>query len=1082
MSVFEPTAVLATLKSLEAPSKQASFAREWTVNVEKRAQQWEKNRSKSSQSVNTDQLLWDAHIVEYVNYMHEKRKVKGAGSPKILRPEIPLYGPRFMPPTPFHSTIRQISPQIEPKIFYIKPLNIVHPFYYSELRRCPRNSHHKPTWKGWTGAGPREVHGMFREERALGFQLRCPDCASGAGSKSENKAEEESDEILEEETVRVCTSTTNAIFWEKWQHYEIPRGIPHFSKCCALTHELYDFIVEVRPSLTSGGMAEHIKQLHLTEYHKNCLDYVKLYELQGNTPFKPLALKAFSSPFDTSGYDGTSITDDLITDIFCNFTETTRHEESAEYLQTLSVLLFDHTFRTARKANIISSDGDLSNPLKGGLFNVINEDNEIVYWSMANDEINESLQGLKQRYTQLDEPDPDEAIADNCCHIESAVKPAFPHTHVGMDVYHFVHRYTDTLSDGTKNPKYTLVAADLTNAILKVQAKNSPTGMAEYRSAEEQTQCTTLGNITVHEEQMKHVRKGCLTRTRNDIRSDGSRIEGTHKGWNSLQRAQPSGLVMMTALGSDFVLRRNLRTAWSRRGNSDFRPLTRTFVDETYGSHHIRLVNQYIQSFNALLSRSINKTENGKIAQLPALRLIHSGEKFGLVCSEHPLTFGGLFVIKTEFDEDIIPGAELEPEVICEVEPGMATSFATLPSAGPSALETISNVKTVITSMPESSGNWSVDINDPNLITMDLDESEQLSHLTSLSTVAGKRKAIALENHLDVKKPRLATSISSPIHPFFSLASASAPLPAPSSFPNTPVAQKTDVSDLIAPLPLPPSEPMSSTAPNGPKLSRSQIFFQLHTEIHPDSLIIKGDDQFFLFMDMREGLKWTSFGMTPNKWVTATTVYNQRLSASQPNAVPKTPRALLKKLAEVEEIIHNKIAKNDFTSHSGQGSERFWKRHCYSVSLTKPGNESSSRKQATCQQCGRILYLGPTNSSENHKRLICSDGAPQKSKVPILYPQPDGIFTRGKEFHALTFLSKVRELYGLMASHSGTQDVPMEYWAFAELFISNMKQGKDGDFLFNLSCLGNIALAPNTPGSILVTIDDIQYLRVSSLR
>ncbi|KAF9053988.1 hypothetical protein BDP27DRAFT_1454507 [Rhodocollybia butyracea] len=1013
MSVFEPAAVLATLKSLEAPSKQASFAREWTVNVEKRAQQWEKNRSKSSQSVNTDQLLWDAHIVEYVNYMHEKRK-------------------NFVPVPEIH-TINQLG----------------------------------------------------KDGLALVLE-------SGAGSKSENKAEEESGEILEEETVRVCTSTTNA----KWQHYEIPRGIPHFSKRCALTRELYDFIVEVHPSLTSGGMAEHIKQLHLTEYHKDRLDYVKLYELRGNTPFKPLALKAFSSPFDTSGYDGTSITDDLITDIFCNFTETTRHEESAEYLRTLSgrVLSFDHTFRTARKANIISSDGDLSNPLKGGLFDVINEDNEIVYWSMANDEINESLQGLKQRYTQLDEPDPDEAIADNCCHIESAVKPAFPHTHVGMDVYHFVHRYTDTLSDGTKNPKYTLVAADLTNAILKVQAKNSPTGMAEYRSAEEQTQKLSLVYDTwehnggvwtsrtkkVHEEQMKHVRKGCLTRTRNDIRSDGSHIEGTHKGWNSLQRAQPSGLVMMTALGSDFVLRRNLRTAWSRQGNSDFRPLTRTFVDETYGSHHIRLVNQYIQSFNALLSRSINKTENGKIAQLPALRLIHSGEKFALVCSEHALTFGGLFVIKTEFDEDIVPGAELEPEVICEVEPGMATSFATLPSAGPSALETISNVKTVITSMPESSGQ--LDINDPNLITMDLDESEQLSHLTSLSTVAGKRKAIAPENHSDVKKPRLATSISSPIHPFFSLASASAPLPAPSSFPNTPVAQKTDVSDLIAPLPLPPSEPMSSTAPNGPKLSRSQIFFQLHTEIHPDSLIIKGDDQFFLFMDMREGLKWTSFGMTPNKWVTATTVYNQRLSASQPNAVPKTPCALLKKLAEVEEIIHNKIAKNDFTSHSGQGSERFWKRHCYSVSLTKPGNESSSRKQATCQRCGRILYPGPTNSSENHKRSICSDGAPQKSKVPIPYPQPDGIFTRGKEFHALTFLSKVRELYGLMASHSGTQDVPMEYWAFAELFISNMKQGKDGDFLFNLSCLGNIALAPNTPGSILVTIDDIQYLRVSSLR
>ncbi|KAF9078570.1 hypothetical protein BDP27DRAFT_1459815 [Rhodocollybia butyracea] len=166
---------------------------------------------------------------------------------------------------------------------------------------------------------------MFREERALGFQLRCPDCASGAGSKSENKAKEESGEILEEETVRVCTSTTNAIFWEKWQHYEIPRGIPHFSKRCALTRELYDFIVEVHPSLTSGGMAEHIKR--------------ELFTILG---ILVLISKSQSR-----------------------------------------VLSFDHTFRTARKANIISSDGDLSNPLKGGLFDVINEDNEIVYWVSA---------------------------------------------------------------------------------------------------------------------------------------------------------------------------------------------------------------------------------------------------------------------------------------------------------------------------------------------------------------------------------------------------------------------------------------------------------------------------------------------------------------------------------------------------------------------------------------------------------------------------------------------------------------------------------------------------------------------------
>ncbi|KAJ7659690.1 hypothetical protein DFH06DRAFT_935341, partial [Mycena polygramma] len=56
--------------------------------------------------------------------------------------------------------------------------------------------------------------------------------------------------------------------------------------------------------------------------------------------------------------------------------------------------------------------------------------------------------------------------------------------------------------------------------------------------------------------QMQHVRKGCLARPREDISSDGSRIEGSHKEWNSIQRSFASGLEMQTALGHDFVLHR----------------------------------------------------------------------------------------------------------------------------------------------------------------------------------------------------------------------------------------------------------------------------------------------------------------------------------------------------------------------------------------------------------------------------------------------------------------------------------------------------------------------------------------------
>ena len=37
-------------------------------------------------------------------------------------------------------------------------------------------------------------------------------------------------------------------------------GVPYFMKCCAITRELYDLIVELRPSSTSAGLAENIKR------------------------------------------------------------------------------------------------------------------------------------------------------------------------------------------------------------------------------------------------------------------------------------------------------------------------------------------------------------------------------------------------------------------------------------------------------------------------------------------------------------------------------------------------------------------------------------------------------------------------------------------------------------------------------------------------------------------------------------------------------------------------------------------------------------------------------------------------------
>lgn len=148
-----------------------------------------------------------------------------------------------------------------------------------------------------------------------------------------------------------------------------------------------------------------------------------------------------------------------------------------------------------------------------------------------------------------------------------------------------------------------------------------------------------------HQDQLAHVMKGCLARTRDDVRSDGSRIEGSHKGWNSLQRSFASGLVLILALGHDFVLRRNCRISINNKPS--------LFALSTHGSHHIRLINHAARLSNTLVSKE--KTDTGSVPLLPELQTVNSGEEFGLVSSDYATSFRGLIEIKEEVKDEYIP-------------------------------------------------------------------------------------------------------------------------------------------------------------------------------------------------------------------------------------------------------------------------------------------------------------------------------------------------------------------------------------------------------------------------------------------
>ena len=173
--------------------------------VAARVKGWLKNAS--NQCPLPEQLEWEANIIKNVKFIHNKTRVHGNTSkdaiPASLDKPIPLLGPQFVPPPYLYYQKHQTVPKIEPILAHLKPLNVIHPFYYAEISSCPRCGSINTYWNGWNAKGSREVHRINREEAALGFQLRCKECW-GDG--------------------QFCVATTNPVFWESWEHWKVPHN------------------------------------------------------------------------------------------------------------------------------------------------------------------------------------------------------------------------------------------------------------------------------------------------------------------------------------------------------------------------------------------------------------------------------------------------------------------------------------------------------------------------------------------------------------------------------------------------------------------------------------------------------------------------------------------------------------------------------------------------------------------------------------------------------------------------------------------------------------------------------------------
>jgi len=235
-SVFEPKTVIAILKnsSIVPTNEKKGFESNWIkavcclalkihadvhfLQVDGRVKAWLKHRGQGTKESSTlcAQLEWEAHVVEYVSRIYKETKSHGNAKLAVSRSlprDIPLLGPRFLPPAYLHEQKRQQNPRIEPMTAYLKPLNIIHPFYYDNIARCPQCASTDTRWSSWTPTGHRDLHGMYEEETALGYQLICKQCESRF---SRTTGQEANDDGM------YCFATTNFIFWEKWHYCEIP--------------------------------------------------------------------------------------------------------------------------------------------------------------------------------------------------------------------------------------------------------------------------------------------------------------------------------------------------------------------------------------------------------------------------------------------------------------------------------------------------------------------------------------------------------------------------------------------------------------------------------------------------------------------------------------------------------------------------------------------------------------------------------------------------------------------------------------------------------------------------------------------
>ncbi|KAJ7097443.1 hypothetical protein C8R44DRAFT_748545 [Mycena epipterygia] len=110
----------------------------------------------------------------------------------------------------------------------------------------------------------------------------------------------------------------------------------------------------------------------------------------------------------------------------------------------------------------------------------------------------------------------------------------------------------------------------------------------------------------------------------------------------------------------------------------------------------------------------------------------------------------------------------------------------------------------------------------------------------------------------------------------------------------------------------------------------------------------------------------------------------------------------------------------------------------------------------------------------NHK-IIHREGADLK---------PEGVFTKGTQFHPLPFLGFIREVYEKVVAENDTEGLTMEQEAFLTMFkmLGRVITSANDAILFKLFQDFTIPADDPTPANLIVEENGVKYLRIDALQ